>query len=141
MTIKVPAMPIVGSAAKFICRTIFLATLALAGAVLSGCDSQGSDPVGDNPLQVTVVGSGEVQGTPDMLTADVGIEFAAPDVTTAMNQTNERQQAVIDALLDAGVDRKDIATTQVSLQPQTENAAAAGYRATNSIQVRIRRLE
>lgn len=43
-----------------------------------------------------------------------------------MNQTSERQQAVIDALVDAGVDRKDISTTQVSLQPQYGNPDASG---------------
>ena len=59
-----------------------------------------------------------MQGTPDTLTVNASIEFIAPDVTAAMNQTSERQQAVIDALVDSGIDRKDISTTQVSLQPQ-----------------------
>ena len=65
-----------------------------------------------------MVGAGKVQGTPDTLTANVSIEFIAPDVTSAMNQTSERQQAVINALVGSGMDRKDISTTQVSLQPQ-----------------------
>ncbi len=47
---------------------------------------------GVNPRQVTVIASGQVQGVPDTLTANVAIESAAADVTTAMNQTNERQQ-------------------------------------------------
>jgi uncharacterized protein len=73
------------------------------------------------------------------LTADVGIEFTAPDVTVAMNQTNDRQQAVINALTGAGVDRKDISTTEVSLQPQYDSSGRAitGYRADNSIRVKI----
>jgi uncharacterized protein YggE len=77
------------------------------------------------------------------LTADAGIEFTAPDVTTAMNQTNDRQQAVINALVGAGLDRKEISTTTVTLEPQysnpgTSNAATiTGYRATNAIQVKI----
>ena len=74
---------------------------------------------GANPRQVTVLGSGQVQGVPDTLTADVGIEFTAPDVTSAMNQTNDRQQAVIDALVSAGLDRKNISTTEVSLRRNT----------------------
>ncbi|HWF67957.1 MAG TPA: hypothetical protein VG187_00040, partial [Mycobacterium sp.] len=67
----------------------FILALGLAVGVLSGCDSH-AGRVGDNPRQVTVVGSGQVQGVPDTLTADVGIEFTAPDVTAAMNQTNDR---------------------------------------------------
>ena len=93
--------------------------------------------------QVTVVGSGHVQGTPDTLTADVSVEFTAPDVTAAMNQTSQRQQAVINALVSAGVDRKDISTTQVSLQRQygPDSSAIVGYRAGNSIAVKIRKLD
>jgi uncharacterized protein YggE len=114
---------------------------ALAAAVRGGCDSAGG-PVGANPQQVTVVGSGEVKGVPDTLTADVSIESVAPDVTTAMNQTNDRQKAVLNALNASGIDAKDISTTQVSLQPQYgENSTITGYRASNSIQVKIRKLD
>ena len=35
-----------------------------------------------------------------------------------MNQTNDRQKAVLAALSGGGIDAKDISTTQVSLQPQ-----------------------
>lgn len=122
-------------------------TAAAAGAavlIVSGCDSPKAEPSpGINPRQVTVIGTGQVQGAPDTLTANVAIEFTAVDVTTAMNQTNDRQQAVINALVGAGLDRKDIRTTQVSLQPQyatpesTGAATIAGYRADNGIELRI----
>jgi uncharacterized protein len=112
--------------------------LGLTVGVLSACDSH-SARVGDSPREVTVVGSGQVQGVPDTLTADVGIEFTAPDVTAAMNQTNDRQQAVINAVAAAGVDRKDIKTTEVSLQSQYDSSGGTitGYRADNSIRVKI----
>lgn len=115
---------------------------AVTVAALSGCDASPA-PAGGYPRQVTVVGTGEVQGVPDALTADVSIEYTATDVTTAMNHTSERQQAVITALEDAGVDRKDISTTQVSLQPQyssdgSSSPTITGYRASNSISVKIR---
>jgi uncharacterized protein len=127
----------VADRAKFPVRVAL--AVGLAVGVLSACDSH-AGRVGDNPREVTVVGSGQVQGVPDTLTADVGIEFTAPDVTGAMNQTNDRQQAVINALTGAGVDRKDISTTEVSLHPQYDNAGGTitGYRADNSIRVKIR---
>jgi uncharacterized protein len=122
---------------RFSRPAVLVVVLGLAAGV-SACDHD-PDRHGDKPRQVTVVGSGHVQGVPDTLTADVGIEFTARDVTAAMDQTNGRQQAVIDALANAGVDRKDISTTDVSLQPQYDNAGAtiAGYRAANSIRVKI----
>jgi uncharacterized protein YggE len=125
------------------------AVLLAAGLVavgVSACDSS-SGPTGTSDKdtrQVTVVGAGEVQGTPDTLTVNASIEFVAPDVSGAMNQTSDRQQAVIDALVGSGVDRKDISTTQVSLQPQFaggDSTTIIGYRASNSIDVKIRKLD
>jgi uncharacterized protein len=130
---------------KMPARLLVIAVVGLAVVALSACDSS-SAPVATSPetapRQVTVVGQGEVQGTPDTLTTNVSIEFLAPDVTTAMNQTSGRQQAVIDALVGSGIDRKDISTTQVSLQPQFgDNNNIVGYRASNSISVKIRKLD
>jgi uncharacterized protein YggE len=137
-------MPIARSYPKFIRRSIALAAAGLAIADVSACDKHNPTPApGANPRQVAVIGSGQVQGVPDTLTADVGIEFTAPDVTAAMNLTNDRQQAVINALVGAGLDRKDVSTTEVTLQPQYRNlepngtATITGYRATNAIQVKI----
>jgi uncharacterized protein YggE len=131
-------MPIAGHR-----RLIAIAAAAgLTVAALSGCDSASSGPGGANPRQVNVVGSGEVKGVPDTLTADVSIETIAPDVTTAMNQTNDRQKAVLGALNANGIEPRDISTTQVSLQPQySDNSVIAGYRASNSIQIKIRKLD
>jgi hypothetical protein len=120
-------------------RMTFGLVLASGLAVTSAaCDSP-PQRAGDNPRQVTVVGTGHIQGVPDTLTADVGIQFIAPDVTAAMDQTNTRQQAVIDALAGAGVDHKDINTTDVTLQPQFDSAGntITGYRADNAIRVKI----
>ena len=137
-------MSIARSAPRFVSRSIVVAAAGLAVAMLSACDKHNAASTpGVNPRQVTVLGSGQVQGVPDTLTADVGIEFTAPDVTTAMNQTNDRQQAVINALVGAGLDRKDISTTEVTLQPQYRNpepngtATITGYRASNAIQIKI----
>jgi len=132
------------STGRFIRRSIASAAAGLAVAAAAACDSHNPTAApGVNPRQVTVLGSGQVKGVPDTLTADVGIEFTAPDVTAAMNQTNDRQQAVINALVGAGVDHKDISTTEVTLQPQYSNpepngtATITGYRATNAIAVKI----
>jgi uncharacterized protein len=136
-------MPIARSVPRFVRWSVAATAAGLTMVAVSGCDSHNAPAPAANPRQVTVLGSGQVQGVPDTLTADVGIEFSAPDVTTAMNQTNDRQLAVINALVGAGLDRKDISTTQVTMQPQYSNpepngtASITGYRATNAIQVRI----
>lgn len=127
---------------RLVRHSIALVAAGLAAA-LSGCDSHNSGSLGADPRQVTVFGSGQVQGVPDTLIADVGIQVTAADVTSAMNQTNDRQQAVIDALVGAGLDRKDIRTTRVTVAPQYSNpepagtATITGYRADNDIEVKI----
>jgi uncharacterized protein YggE len=127
-------------------RFVLLAAAGLAAAGLSACDSKSgpTQSAASDTRQVTVVGAGHVQGSPDTLTVNASIEFVAPDVTAAMNQTSDRQQAVINALEGAGIDRKDISTTQVSLQPQFaggDGTAIIGYRASNSVDVKIRKLD
>ncbi len=138
----------IAAQAKMPTRLIILAAAGLA-AVLSGCDATSgpTSPAAANPetRQVTVVGSGEVKGTPDVLNVNASIEYIAPDVTGAMNQTSDRQRQVVQALVDAGVDPSDISTSQVSLQPQfaptTDSTTISGYRASNTIEVKIRQLD
>lgn len=138
-------MQIGWSIPRYVRKPIAAAVVATSlVASLTACDHHDAAPApGINPRQVTVIGSGQVQGVPDTLTANVAIEFTAPDVSTAMKRTGDRQQAVIDALAGAGLDRKDIRTTQVSLQPQystpesTGTPTIAGYRATNAIELKI----
>ena len=130
-----PHRAVVGAAAVLI-------TVTVAGGSLAGCDSQAGSATSSSPRQVTVIGSGQVQGAPDTLTAQVGIEVVAPDATAAMNQTSDRQRAVIDSLTAGGIDAKDISTTGVNLQPQYgENSTVTGYRAANTISVRVRDLD
>jgi uncharacterized protein len=143
-------MPI-AARAKLATRLMVLATAGLVVAGLAACDAKSTSagpsliPTADpNTRQVTVVGSGEVQGRPDTLTANVSMEFTAPDATAAMNQASGRQQAVIDALVGSGIDKADISTTNVTLQPQFsggDRPTITGYQAGNSVSVKIRRLD
>lgn len=138
-------MPLALRAPVRISLALRLAIVAAAVAVgVAACDSKPAPQPGENaPRQVTVIGSGKVQGTPDTLTVSASMEATAPDITAALNQTSQRQQAVITALGGAGVDKKDISTSQVSLQPQynIDGSTISGYRASNSIEVKIRKID
>jgi len=138
-------MPIAARPKSASTKLIAFAAAGIAAVALTSCDSQAGPtltPDADT-RQVTVVGAGQVQGTPDTLTVNASMEFLAPDATAAMNQTNERQRAVIDALVAAGIERNDLATTQADLQPQynSDSTSISAYRATNSINVTIRDLD
>ena len=73
-------MPI-AARAKLATRLIVLAAAGMTVVGLSACDAQSKSgpsiiPTPDaDTRQVTVVGTGEVQGTPDTLTVNASIEF------------------------------------------------------------------
>lgn len=92
---------------------------------------------------VTVEAVGTVAGTPDVLTADVGVEVAADDVDTAYAEGNEAAGAVRDALMDAGVDQGDVQTAQLSLRPRRHRPDddAGEYLARTSLRVTLRDLD
>ena len=91
------------------------------------------------------MGSGEVQGTPDTLTVNASIEFTAPDVTAAMNQTSDRQQAVINALTNSGIDQATSAPRNVTPAATVRRAAttrrSSDIRPTIRSTVKIRNLD
>lgn len=121
-------------------RVIACGAAVLTALGLTACDT--AAPVQSNSRQVTVVGTGQVQGSPDTLIADIAVEVTAPDVAGAVKQSGQRQKAVTDALTARGIDDKDMSTTTVSVSPQYgENSTITGYRASNSTQVTIRELD
>jgi uncharacterized protein len=130
--------------AKLPTRFLVLAAAGLTVAGLAGCDSTSGpgQPAKGSVRQVTVVGEGKVQGAPDTVTVNAAIESSAPDASAALNQTNQRMSAVTDAVASQGIDRKDVKTTGITLSPQYgENSVITGYQASNSIEVKIRKLD
>jgi uncharacterized protein YggE len=128
-------------------RLFVVAGAALAVVGVVGCDAAAAPaavPGTAAPRQVTVIGEGKVDGTPDTLTVSLSIAATAPDAVGASNQTSSRANAVTDALVGQGIDRKDISTTTVTLQPQyggSDNTTIVGYQSSNSIDVKIRKIE
>lgn len=122
------------------------AAVAMAAGVVAGCADVSS---GEGPVrEVSVVGTGEVRGEPDVLRAEVGVEVTAPDVSGAVSGANERSRAMVDALTAAGVDRADIQTTEVSITPEYASpgtgggtSTVSGYRATNTVRIVVRDLD
>src|ERR1700712_2356640 len=128
-------------------RLFLIAGAALAAVAVVGCDSTAAPaavPGTAAPRQVTVIGEGKVDGTPDTLVISLSIAATAPDAIGASNQTSSRANAVTDAIVGQGVDRKDVSTTTVTLQPQyggSDNTTIVGYQSSNSIDVKVRKIE
>ncbi|WP_378734432.1 SIMPL domain-containing protein [Nocardia brasiliensis] len=118
-----------------------IAALAVTTALVTGCGKSDSGP----EREVTVVGSGQVRGAPDILNADIGVEVTADNVSAAIDRADAKARAMTDAMVGAGLPREDVRTTDVSIQPQyaggpDDNNTVVGYRATNSVHVVVREL-
>jgi uncharacterized protein len=90
---------------------------------------------------ISVVGTGEVRGKPDVADLVLGVSGRASSAAEVMSRIADRAQKVIDALHAAGVSDDDIQTADLSVQPvYDDDGTVTGYEATNTVSVRIRDL-
>ncbi len=97
--------------------------LLLAGlAVLAtACAAAGpaQQPASQAPVNsITVSGFGEATGAPDMATIQLGVNVVDQDVGQAITLSNETMDSVTAAVLDLGVAREDVQTTNFNVWPE-----------------------
>ena len=99
------------------------------------------------PRTITAVGAGSASASPDVATAQIGVETqsSAPEEATLQNE--ERIKAVVEALKAAGIDPKDIQTTYYNLWAEQRYDPEKGqptgeyvYHVGNGLSVKIRDL-
>ena len=124
--------------------TLFVAIL-ISALVLSAC--------GIAPAQVrtlSVSGNGTVFLTPNIAYIYIGVHTDDPDLANAVSKNNNQAQALVDALKNAGIDGKDIQTSNFSIytnsnggfDKMTGQAVANGtyYSVDNTVYVTVRDL-
>lgn len=91
---------------------------------------------------ITVTGTGTVEVAPDTVRADLGVSVLAPTADGAAATAARSANALIEALVGAGVDRTDIRTIGYSLAAEHEwtdqGRRDLGYRAQNTLRARLR---
>jgi len=116
------------AATTVITSLVLAATMPSAGAASSG-------------RTITVIGTGQVRGTPDVADLVIGVSGRGGTATDVLARIGDRAQKVIDALKGAGVSDDDIQTADLSVQPVTnDHGDVTGYQATNTVSARIRDL-
>lgn len=129
----------------------------LLSTTLAACGAQSGAPphnpaqlvvVGQDAVGVAAVGRGEVVATPDTGFIDVGIETHGPSIAAARGSGAKAMNAVIDAVVENGVARADIQTSQLSLSPRYDYEPKGGaepringYTMTTSVSVKVRDLD
>jgi uncharacterized protein YggE len=122
--------------------TAFAIALCLAAA-LPAAAQQGQ---GEPPRRITVTGVAEAEAVPDVATLTAGVETRAGTAAAALAANSEAMTAVFAALEAAGIERRDMQTSQLSIGPVygpyneggPEAQRVVGYEAANTVTVRVR---
>ena len=122
-----------------------LAAAALAVMLpMAACAQAPVAPTDMTLLSVNV--TGEARVAPDIAVVSAGVVTQAATAGEAMRENANRMERVIAALRAAGVERGDIQTQSVQLNPdyryeQNERPRITGYSARNTVSVRLDELE
>jgi uncharacterized protein len=120
------------------------AAFALAAAPLAAL-AQTSAGAADPAFAATTLSLsafGEAKIAPDMATITLGVDTAAPTAAQAMRDNAQRMAQVVAALKSAGIESRDLQTSDLSLSPQYANepnrpARLTGYQASNKLTVTV----
>ena len=118
-----------------------LSSLAITPA-LAQMAPPASAVIADGTL-LDVTATGKTTRVPDLATIRAGVVTAAPTAAAALSDNAKRMSAVLAALKGAGIQPRDVATANVSLQPQyryedNKPPVITGYQATNNVSIRFR---
>lgn len=129
-------------------RTTLLAGLTLLAFALSAC---GPATIVANPAPpqrvLNVTGTGTINLAPDVAYINIGVHTEMNAASDAVSANNSQTQQVIGALTKAGVDPKDIRTSNFSIypnaqyDPQTNQKIKTTYVVDNTINVTVHQID
>jgi uncharacterized protein YggE len=97
----------------------------------------------DPSRTIVATGTARVRGTPDVLTVMLGVTTRGHSVGEALDRNNSGAHKVIATLFDGGVDKKDVQTTNFSINPifGDNGNDIEGYTVSNLVVAQLRDLE
>lgn len=128
-------------------KILIVFVVLLAAFALSACGATTVNQAAQPPQRtMNVNGTGTVNLAPDIAYINIGVYTEKPTAAEAVAENNTQTQQVIDALKVAGVDAKDIQTTNFSIypntqyDPQTNQKIGTTYVVNNTVNVTVRKL-
>ncbi len=101
----------------------------------------------ENAKTIVVTGAGEATAAPDVAYLTLGVEADGATASDALRKNSAQMEAAIKTLRDAGVDKKDIQTSNLSVGARYDYSREGqpprliGYQATNTVTVKLRNLD
>ncbi|MFF5204793.1 SIMPL domain-containing protein [Streptosporangium sp. NPDC000396] len=97
--------------------------------------------VDDKRSQVTVVGEGSLSSAPDVMRLNTGVEVRRDSAKVALADARRAAARLTRALVDAGVEAKDLRTDELSLGPEyADYPRVSGYRAVQGVEAVVREI-
>ncbi|MFT4150527.1 MAG: SIMPL domain-containing protein [Paracoccaceae bacterium] len=103
-------------------------------------------PAAADDARITVTGEGTVQAVPDIATISLGVTTQDASAAGALAANTTALAAVLDRMKAAGIEGRDIQTSNLSVSPNWSNYDSStpqkitGYTATNMVTVTVRDL-
>jgi uncharacterized protein YggE len=127
-------------------RTVFAYAISalIAGALVAPAEAQ--QPQSERQANIVVGGEGSISAAPDYAEITAGVTTKAKTAKEAADANSKLMAAVMAALLDVGIAKKDIQTSQFSVQPiyttqgNTE-PKLTGFSASNQVTVTVRQID
>jgi len=127
-------------------RTVFAYAISalIAGAFVTPAEAQQSPS--ERPANIVVAGEGSISVAPDYAEITAGVTTKAKTAKEATDANSKLMAAIIAALVDGGIAKKDIQTSQFSIQPIYATQANTepklnGFSASNQVTVTIRQID
>ncbi|MCX5515714.1 SIMPL domain-containing protein [Kaistia algarum] len=131
----------------FASRPLLRAALATSVLALALAGPAMAQTVPSVPT-LTAFGNGSASAAPDIAVVTLGVVSEAASAKEALSANAADMTAVVKSITDAGVDKKDVATTGLFVEPVYSDASRTadgqskitGYRVSNQLTVKIRDL-
>lgn len=141
-------MPQTLSRPAFSFHAFALPALALAASLALAPAAHAAD---DAPRTITITGEGEVTAVPDIAYIDTGVVTDGKTAAEALAANTEAMNEVFKGLEEAGIEKRDMQTSQFSVYPVYEQVKnddgrphtpkIGGYRVQNQLTVTVRDLD
>jgi len=120
----------------------------LAGLVILGSGCSVENKTAPSGTLISIAAQGEASQAPDIATLSAGVVTEAIDSKAAMSANAEQMEKLIEAIDKAGIDKKDVQTSGISLSPRydytpdrPQKRVLTGYQARNTVNITVRKLD
>ena len=118
------------------------AVAAILAVPAWGAGAKGTDTSAATTPQITVNGTGTVKSVPDIAVWNFSVSSRATSAREALKVNGVEMRKVIAALKAAGIGAADLRTSQVYLNPRSnqDGTSVIGYDASNSVTAKVRKV-